>query len=54
VAVKYGKPMNFDALRAEAKTCSKERLKKIYQQVADQIMAEISRLQPCEDKETFP
>ena len=54
VAVKYGRPMNFDALRAEAKACSKERLKKIYQQVADQIMAEIGRLQPCEDKESFP
>lgn len=54
VAVKYGKPMNFDALRAEAENCSKERLKKIYQQVANEIMAAIAQLQPCEDRETFP
>jgi 1-acyl-sn-glycerol-3-phosphate acyltransferase len=46
VAVKYGKPMNFEALRAEAKTCDKARLKAIYQQVADEIMAAIARLKP--------
>src|SRR5215831_5111975 len=39
IAVKYGKPMDFEALRAEAKTCEKARLKEIYQQVADEIMA---------------
>jgi hypothetical protein len=54
VAVKYGKPMMFEALRAEAKTCSKPRLKEIYQQVADEIMAQIAKLEPCEDKEAFP
>lgn len=54
VAVKYGRPMKFESLRAEAKTCSKARLKQIYQQVADEIMAEIARLEPCEDKEAFP
>ena len=54
VAVKYGHPMLFRELRAEAKTCSKPRLKQIYQQVADEIMAAIARLKPCEDKETFP
>lgn len=53
VAIKYGKPMLFAELRAEAKTCSKARLKEIYQQVADEIMAAISKLEPCEDKETF-
>jgi hypothetical protein len=47
--VKYGRPMLFEALRAEAQTCSKPRLKEIYQQVADQIMAEIARLEPKED-----
>jgi 1-acyl-sn-glycerol-3-phosphate acyltransferase len=46
VAVKYGKPMNFEALRAEAKTCDKARLKIIYQQVADEIMAAIAKLEP--------
>ncbi len=49
VAVKYGKPMNFEALRAEAKTCDKARLKEIYQQVADEIMAAIAKLKPKAD-----
>jgi 1-acyl-sn-glycerol-3-phosphate acyltransferase len=46
VSIKYGKPMDFSSLRAEAKDCPKQRLKEIYQQVADQIMAEIAKLQP--------
>ncbi len=54
VAVKFGHPMLFEELRAEAKACSKERLKQIYQQVADQIMAQIAKLGAYEDKETFP
>jgi 1-acyl-sn-glycerol-3-phosphate acyltransferase len=49
IMVKYGRPMLFEALRAEAKTCTKPRLKEIYQEVADQIMAEIARLQPQND-----
>ena len=53
VAVKYGRPMKFEKLRAEAKACTKARLKEIYQQVADEIMAAIAKLEPCEDKETF-
>lgn len=54
IAVKYGCPMKFESLRAEARTCSKDRLKEIYQEVADEIMAAIARLEPCEDKSTFP
>ena len=54
VAVKYGEPLRFERLRAEAKTCSKPRLKEIYQQVADEIMAAIAKLEPCKDKTTFP
>ena len=54
IAVKYGRPMKFEPLRAEAKTCSKARLKDIYQQVADEIMAAISKLEPYEDKAVFP
>ncbi|HWI60116.1 MAG TPA: lysophospholipid acyltransferase family protein [Bacillota bacterium] len=54
VAVKYGQPMYFEQLRAEAKVCSKPRLKEIYQQVADEIMAAIAKLEPYEDKERFP
>ena len=49
VAVKYGMPLYFQQLRAEAKTCSKPRLKEIYQQVADEIMSAIAALQPVED-----
>jgi 1-acyl-sn-glycerol-3-phosphate acyltransferase len=49
VAVKYGPPMNFENLRAEAKTCDKARLKEIYQQVADEIMAAIAKLEPKAD-----
>lgn len=49
VAVKYGNPMNFAALRTEAKTCAKPRLKEIYQQVADEIMAAIAKLEPKAD-----
>ena len=54
VAVKYGEPMRFDQLRAEAKVCSKARVKQIYQQIADEIMAAIAKLEPCEDKRGFP
>jgi 1-acyl-sn-glycerol-3-phosphate acyltransferase len=49
VAVKYGEPMRFEKLRVEAKNCSKPRLKEIYQQVADEIMAAIAKLEPRED-----
>jgi 1-acyl-sn-glycerol-3-phosphate acyltransferase len=54
IAVKYGQPILFEQLRAEAKTCSKPRLKQIYQQVADEIMSVIAKLEPCEDKRAFP
>ena len=46
VAVKFGEPMSFEHLKAEAKVCSKERLKQIYQQVADEIMDTIAKLEP--------
>ena len=54
LAVKYGRPLSFATLRAEADCCSKPRLKAIYQQVADQIMDAICRLQPYTDRGTFP
>ena len=54
VAVKFGQPMRFEQLRAEAKVCSKPRLKEIYQQVANEIMAAIAKLEPYEDKARFP
>jgi 1-acyl-sn-glycerol-3-phosphate acyltransferase len=49
VAVKYGCPLDFAALREEAKTCDKPRLKEIYQQVADEVMAAIAKLEPRKD-----
>ncbi|MFZ0827675.1 MAG: lysophospholipid acyltransferase family protein [Verrucomicrobiia bacterium] len=49
VAVKYGRPMNFETLRAEAKHCPKARLKEIYQEIADEIMVAIAKLEPRED-----
>lgn len=45
VSVVYGEPIDFTALRAEAKTCAKDRQKQIYQQVADEIMAAIGRIE---------
>ena len=41
--------MNFETLRAEAKNCDKARLKEIYQQIADEIMIEIAKLEPRAD-----
>ena len=49
IMVKYGRPLEFAALRAEAKACDKPRLKAIYQQVADEIMGAIARLEPRAD-----
>jgi 1-acyl-sn-glycerol-3-phosphate acyltransferase len=49
IAVKYGRPLLFEKLRAEAKDCSKPRLKEIYQEIADEIMAAIAKLEPRED-----
>ena len=45
VVVRYGEALNFEALRTEAETCDKARLKAIYQEVAEQIMREIARLE---------
>jgi 1-acyl-sn-glycerol-3-phosphate acyltransferase len=54
VAVKYGKPMMFSELRRQARTCSKPRLKEIYQEIANRLMSEIAKLEPFEDKASFP
>jgi 1-acyl-sn-glycerol-3-phosphate acyltransferase len=44
--VHYGPPLDFRTLREEARHCSKERLKGIYQEIADEIMAAIAALSP--------
>src|SRR4051812_1711053 len=49
IAAKYGVPMSFEDLRVEAKTCAKPRLKQIYQEVADQVMEAIAKLEPRAD-----
>jgi 1-acyl-sn-glycerol-3-phosphate acyltransferase len=54
VSVKYGHPMMFADLRAEAQTCTKSRLKEIYRQVAEDIMTAIARLEACRDRAEFP
>jgi hypothetical protein len=43
--------MKFEQLRAEAKNCSKARLKEIYQQIAGEIMAAIAQLEPKADED---
>jgi 1-acyl-sn-glycerol-3-phosphate acyltransferase len=54
VAVKYGHPLPFAGLRAEARTCPKPRLKAIYKEVAADIMKAIARLQAFSERQTFP
>jgi len=49
LAVNYGHPLDFAELRTEARTCSKPRLKEIYQQVADEIMVAIACLEQTPD-----
>jgi 1-acyl-sn-glycerol-3-phosphate acyltransferase len=49
VSVKFGKPLWFEERRAEAAASTKQRVKEIYQEVADEIMAEIARLEPRAD-----
>lgn len=54
VAVKYGRPIMYDTLRTEAATCSKSRLKEIYEEVSGDIMAQIASLEPITEKVAFP
>jgi hypothetical protein len=54
VAIKYGHPMTFEQLRAEARLCSKKRLKAIYQEAAEEVMREITALRYGADCERFP
>jgi 1-acyl-sn-glycerol-3-phosphate acyltransferase len=49
IAVKFGQAIGFAKLREEAKTCSKPRLKEIYQEVADEIMKAVAALEPRAD-----
>jgi 1-acyl-sn-glycerol-3-phosphate acyltransferase len=44
VVVRFGMPLDLTALRKEAESCSRPRLKEIYQEVADSILKAISEL----------
>lgn len=46
VAVRIGKVLQFDAWRAEAQVAPRPRVKELYQQVADEIMAAVAQLEP--------
>jgi 1-acyl-sn-glycerol-3-phosphate acyltransferase len=46
IIVCFGKPLDFSRFREEAQSCSKTRLKEIYQEVADEIMQAIGTLEP--------
>jgi 1-acyl-sn-glycerol-3-phosphate acyltransferase len=54
VMVKFGRPMWFSELRAEAQHCPKTRLREIYRQVADEIMRTITTLEPGVDHAQSP
>ena len=54
VRVKFGRPLYFDEERAQSRICPKSRLKEIYREVADRLMREIAKLEPCGDKAEFP
>ncbi|HCU86717.1 MAG TPA: hypothetical protein DGP39_04255, partial [Verrucomicrobiales bacterium] len=51
VQIKFGEPLDFAQLRAEAKqTKDKERLKALYQQAATDLLHAIATLEPGPDK----
>ena len=49
IILKYGHPLRFEKEKTEAQDCTRERLREIYQEVADQIMAAIAALEPEEN-----
>lgn len=54
VTIKFGLPQDFAALRAEARTASRERLRQIYATATHQLMASIAALEPCREVARFP
>jgi 1-acyl-sn-glycerol-3-phosphate acyltransferase len=54
IAIKYGRPLMFAQARAEARSCSRLRLRQIHEEIARDVMAAIGALEPWEDQETFP
>ncbi len=54
LVVNYGAPLDFAAGRALARTADKARLKALYQEMADSLMARIAALPPWREVRTFP
>lgn len=54
IAVKYGLPMAFEAERAEAKRCGRNRARALYDAVSIQIMEAIQNLTPHREISSFP
>ncbi len=46
VAVRFGEPLRFEAKVNEARSAPRPRVKELYQEVADEIMAALARLEP--------
>ncbi len=54
VAVTYGPALSFAAPRAEARAASRERLRALYLEIAQEVMNQIARLEPCRHVNRFP
>ena len=54
VTLKFGPPLTFERERAEAASCSKARLKQIYQEIADRVMDGIAKIDLAEAVHSFP
>jgi 1-acyl-sn-glycerol-3-phosphate acyltransferase len=54
VAVKFGGALDFAHWRMEARSCSKARLKEVYDEITREIMAAIAKLEPHEEVKNFP
>lgn len=46
VAIRFGEALRFEALRAEAETASRPRIKEMYQEISDEILRAIVALPP--------
>jgi len=53
ISIRYGSPLDFTGLREEARTCARPRLKSIYQEATDRVMASIRGLGPYTEKRSF-
>lgn len=54
LTVKFGRPLDLESFRAEARSCSRARLKEIYREAATAVMEGIAALTPFEDCDRFP